>query len=432
MNIQEKNLVAEKLLRVIRELQSTSGDWVDFARIGAPLGNAGIQYKEFGFQKLRPFLNEFQYILEFKDYTEEGKPPVYYVRPKNRALLQGENTSFQTDIPSKIDQNSELNQQKKPSINVPLFDWAFIYIPDRLKDLAELALDERWDYGEASGNFPILRNYLTYTFKRLCFEDKILIEIDPESNEEYSAFNTGLVDKTYEYIYALFRKNSPDKKQYWRLDDFVVAGKDKGKLLVKLFNPLPEKANYFENKIENMLYDTSTGELSCDYDHILTEHTERLPRVFLEDNCPANFLCIDNVKIDDIYDSPKEIKDEYFDKLGKKIKENSRILNRLKNRLDDAVELAKKRVEWNYKTAIPMYYPKHNKGSLLLPLALMDDDCVDLALVVERQFSGAYLGHTVLPLDLAYNNSRLVTRPDSDWLKTELISTPDSDDFDNE
>lgn len=102
-------------------------------------------------------------------------------------------------------------------------------------------------------------------------------------------------------------------------------------------------------------------------------------------------------------------------------------MNRLKNRMADAVDLALKRVTWNYKTAIPMYYPKHNSGSLLLPLALMDEGRVDLALVVERQPSGAYQGQTILTLDMAYTDSRLVARPDSDWLRTDDIhnSAPD-------
>ena len=90
--------------------------------------------------------------------------------------------------------------------------------------------------------------------------------------------------------------------------------------------------------------------------------------------------------------------------------------------------MALKRVEWNYKTAIPMYFPTENKGSLLLPLALVDENRIDLALVVERQPSGAYQGQTVLPLNLAYCNSRLVARPDSDWLRMDVIATAASDD----
>lgn len=59
----------------------------------------------------------------------------------------------------------------------------------------------------------------------------------------------------------------------------------------------------------------------------------------------------------------------------------------------------------------------------LLPLALMDDDKVDLALVVSRYESGnGYQGETVLTLDMAYKNSRLITRPDSDWLNVDSVN----------
>ena len=60
--------------------------------------------------------------------------------------------------------------------------------------------------------------------------------------------------------------------------------------------------------------------------------------------------------------------------------------------------------------------------SLLLPLALVDDEKVDIALVVEKTESGNYLGHTILPLEWAYSNARLVCRPDSDWLVAENIA----------
>ena len=68
-----------------------------------------------------------------------------------------------------------------------------------------------------------------------------------------------------------------------------------------------------------------------------------------------------------------------------------------------------------------MYYPYNNKMSLLLPLSLIDDEVIDLALVTEKTKSGSYLGHTILPLAWAYSNARLITRPDSDWLIAEQI-----------
>ena len=95
--------------------------------------------------------------------------------------------------------------------------------------------------------------------------------------------------------------------------------------------------------------------------------------------------------------------------------------------MKNALETAIKRANWNYKTAIPQYYPTHDSTSLLLPLALKDERTIDLALVVEKQASGNYQGHTVLPLAWAYSNARLITRPDSDWLSTDRIDQEDDE-----
>ena len=329
--------------------------------------------------------------------------------------------------------NTQVQCEKFPTEKTWLNKWASIK-NDQYKELAELALNENWYYGaEESDNrdYPILRNYLRYTFKRLCHENKVMIRQDLERNEEYAAFNTGLVDKKYEYIYALFKENTRYPTPYWYLVDFVVPGEDAGKTVNKFFNPLPAKADYFENRIENMLYDSSTGKLNVDYTHIIVERTSRLPKDFLEDNCPLGMLTIDGLTLDDIeVSTDDELKRNYFAKLGQAIQANPRIFNRIKNRIDDAKDLAEKRTEWNYKTAIPTYYPKRNTGSLLLPLALTDEEHVDLALVVIRNPSGSYQGETILTLDMAYSNSRLVSRPDSDWLRTEVIAVSDEDEDD--
>ena len=95
--------------------------------------------------------------------------------------------------------------------------------------------------------------------------------------------------------------------------------------------------------------------------------------------------------------------------------------------MTSALDTAMKRASWNYKTAIPQYYPTNNSTSLLLPLALKDEQTIDLALVIEKQSSGNYLGHTVLPLSWAYSNARLITRPDSDWLSTDQITQEDDE-----
>jgi hypothetical protein len=55
---------------------------------------------------------------------------------------------------------------------------------------------------------------------------------------------------------------------------------------------------------------------------------------------------------------------------------------------------------------------------LLLPICLENPARADLALVVAKNEAGnAYRGSTVLTLDMAYNNARLLARPDTEWLQ---------------
>ena len=83
---------------------------------------------------------------------------------------------------------------------------------------------------------------------------------------------------------------------------------------------------------------------------------------------------------------------------------------------DGAVKRAKHMIDANYKTAVPQYYK--GRIQLLIPICLVSESVPDLALVVSKNVAGNhYLGHTCLTLDMAYNNARLIARPDSAWLK---------------
>jgi hypothetical protein len=58
-----------------------------------------------------------------------------------------------------------------------------------------------------------------------------------------------------------------------------------------------------------------------------------------------------------------------------------------------------------------------------MPLDLTGSGIADLALVVSAVSDSAYRGHTVLTLEMAYTNARLVARPDSEWLKPQAPAT---------
>ncbi|WP_066426041.1 DUF3825 domain-containing protein [Anabaena sp. 4-3] len=394
----------------------TKDNWFYLADFGSVLRSFGFDFKSTGNLKLSHFLSEYADLIELKQ-DESSEIPVTL----GRLVAEGSQVKPNETPVRSVPAIKPIPRRISGSPKNALFEWAWLGdLKTTLNRLRELALYEQWFYGKKPGNeinqYPILFNYLIYTFYRLTQEKGKVLE-----TEEFATFNTGLVDKRYEPIYALFKK-SKYKRQKWEFSDFCIAGEDwAGKTLVRQFSKLPELANYFNNTAD-MLFDVSAEEPKLDYRHIIVENTDRLPLNFLEENIPQGFVREDTTKMS------YQQKMLYFERFGQAIEEDARVYRFIKARLDDALRLAIKRVKWNYKTAIPMYFPTRNIMSLLLPLALVDDNQVDIALVTEKTQSGSYLGHTILPLAWAYSNARLVCRPDSDWLIAQNIIQDEAED----
>lgn len=237
--------------------------------------------------------------------------------------------------------------------------WNFDALIDELK---ELAMDENWDYQcNPTGQHPILKSYVRYTFEKLYREGKVMEEGGK------SVFNTGLVTENQETIYGLSVKNKKVCDIKW----YFLGWRKESDRNLTTFAELPEHANYFDNP-SDLIYDTSL-DLRANVDHIIDDNIERFP--------------------------------ESLRKIDRQM---------LGTVLDRAIDDAKKRVKRNYKTAIPQYY----KGALqlLLPLCLLAKNKADLALVVEK-VGNVYRASTCLTLDMAINNARLIARPDDEWLK---------------
>ena len=81
--------------------------------------------------------------------------------------------------------------------------------------------------------------------------------------------------------------------------------------------------------------------------------------------------------------------------------------------INGAIDIMKKQVSANYKIAVPQYY--EIQIQLLLPLCLTSDSNPDLSLTVTKK-NGYYQAHTCLTFDMAYNNARLIAKPESTWL----------------
>lgn len=163
-----------------------------------------------------------------------------------------------------------------------------------------------------------------------------------------------------------------------------------------------------------MLYDVDQVP-TPDYGHILIGNIDRLPEAFLVRELADNeeeLTCTKRA----FAAKEKDARRDAFDVLAKLLDADQLRFRRLKDRLDAAVRLSVKQVAWNWRWAVPIYYPARDCVSLLLPLDLTEDEQPDIALVLERTQSGRYIGQTILTAEMAYKDARLIARPGAEWL----------------
>ncbi len=237
-----------------------------------------------------------------------------------------------------------------------------------------------WDYiKRPTRGVPVLFSYMNQTFLRISqSQTEKLIKGRSSDGNDYIYFNTGLVTTEQDDIYAYFIKN----ERYvplttWGVEipewKFLEFNTNQSRYR-RYFSSVPAMATYFSDaEITQLIFDPSVnqGEIVIDKEHI----RKRKHRF------PSQIASLDD--------------EQFFDKLR------------------DAISLAIKRAKRNFKTAIPHFYD--GRIQFLLPLCMLKKSDADLALVVNREES-IYNAHTVLTLDQAYNNARLLAKPDREWL----------------
>lgn len=248
---------------------------------------------------------------------------------------------------------------------IPKYDDVVTYLVENLADK-----DDQWEYSDKSdGKYPIIRNYLEHYFRKLKSEDKIAFT----SDNKHACFNTGLVTDNWEEIFAFFetyRSPKPGTPPYCFK---AFLKKSNIQLLQHFNNNLPEIADFF-TKPEDLIFNPKC-ELIPDIDHIIQDNADRFPGHMQQDG---------NAE--------------------------------MRRKLEGAIEEVKRKVKTNYKTAVPQYF--NNRIQLLLPLCLTPNSPnPDLALVVHKLNDTTYTARTCLTLKMAYNNARLIVKPQSSWLK---------------
>ena len=138
--------------------------------------------------------------------------------------------------------------------------------------------DGEWEYKyiQSDQSYPILRNYIFYTFDRIFEEQKITETTSPDGGV-FACFNTGLFTPLWEQIYALFvenKKKSINNILYrpnpiWFLSAFVKESDSR----MRKFKSTPSTADYFQEPTD-LIYDRRI-KLICDKEHILRENRDR-------------------------------------------------------------------------------------------------------------------------------------------------------------
>ncbi len=244
----------------------------------------------------------------------------------------------------------------------------------KLEILARMAQPEKWTYKKIQDSDPyrILRNYIQFTYDRLSEEHKFCDSADGK----YRCMNTGLLTIYNQEIVAIFAKNNREGKQPWFLNGFF---KETDKFFTINFSALPPMADFCDN-VKDLIYDNNL-ELKLKKEHIIDDNFER------------------------------------FVDAGFSSKELISVL------LDSAKGTLEKKLKRNFKLALPFYYRNTETGEckiqLLAPLYFPGAP-VRLALVLNKIQSEAkeyYEGVTILPVEWAYMNARLIAKPDEEWAR---------------
>lgn len=281
-----------------------------------------------------------------------------------------------------------------------LFKMGLIYFDDPdsswedgyafIDDLAQTAIPEKWTYGSQTSAIPhpILKSYVEHTFTRLTKEknaEKLLLD----DNKKYALFNLGLLNIYFKPIYLIVELKDDSSKKYYA-NPFVLKRRTTLADIGFTINgrpvserQLPEPAQYYDNineiifKPEPEFFDPDDEKLK----HIIEERKTRFP---------------------DIY--------------------QGRATTELAVILDTAIKCSYELSKRNYKLVVPQYRPQEDKIQYLMPIYLgaTFNKLPDFALVLDYD-SGYYKPETILELDDAYQNARLIAKPDNFWLNPEQI-----------
>ena len=281
-----------------------------------------------------------------------------------------------------------------------------------LTRLSDEALNENWRFSNYNSKIshPILKNYLENTYFQLVHQGKIYANIE----EEKMMLNTGLIDASFNELFlvcdivpnsardGLFRQEYRNPEVY-KSSSRVFCNYSRNTQL--------QMATFYDDPgdlLFNWEVAQQPGGINIADEHIFIDNMDRINQGLRDASIRFDFSSTQDV---------------------------ARCRQLFEGALKSSLEMSKR----NYKFVAPQFWPATGKLQFLMPIylegvqELRKGDIREVlpptvALSMEMSHE-QYIGTTILTLDMAYQNARLIARPDGFWLDAAKIFAPKNDDF---
>jgi hypothetical protein len=281
-----------------------------------------------------------------------------------------------------------------------LFDFAFVpNYPEPLDRLKNLAANEYWGRGGR-----MLRSYFNHMFDKVLDDGLLTIHPDGQS----AVFHTGLLTRSDQDIYAVFVPNEREDAQDWFFRGFSTRDALGLGDLLSAYDELPVRPRFIQSP-EQAFYAPQSGLPECEWKSLILENVSRIPRQLIHD------ATLDRILLPDMRDVGKDAYIDCLEEAGRLLAEDEG-LDTLISWFEKALNEAMNRLHMDYKLAVPSWHAKDKCVALMLPLAVRQREPNVALAVAWDAGQGYYNGLNLLTLEMAYNNARLIARPDSRWL----------------
>ena len=293
-----------------------------------------------------------------------------------------------------------------------LESFAYISWPEALESLAAMAKSEPWDDGD--GSRSILRSYLKATYARVERQGKVCFS---EAEDRHAAFDTGLATPRGDRIVAIFGPNDrPGARQQYRFEGFITP-QDRwmGRANLPIVS-MTRRATYVERS-SDLVMGWSEGTPTLSEEHILIDRVDRLPTEFLRSVDQMDDEWKGLVDVIAGCDADEQVRENAYDGLRGILKRNDALFESLRTLIRAEANKAFEDLKIYPYNALPIYNPERDDLAFVLPIHLMSKTGrPNAALLVEEVGEGVFRAHTILTMEMAYVDARVISPPKNSWL----------------